>query len=175
MTIYYGAITTFTEDGETNPVPIRQPIVINASSVDPLGDAVLWADGYLPLLDSVTQSKITGCQAELPINLPGGLKSTPLAGSSATIGGNTVYNTLATIGRKIFSQWIPNFISAAFIGANNQFIDPTNTHVAALAAYLGGTHDNITGTDQGGNTLVSFRRGKQAVHRLARIRRSNHR
>lgn len=162
-------ITVQMKDDNDAPKSVLQPIK-NTSNL--LADLSGYTNGYVPLLDAVTQDQILNVALIVPLALPSGLKTAPVSGSNNDIGALFDYGTST---EDKFAQWYPNFIPAGFIASTPYNVDITQTNVAALIAYLttalattvGATEDYVA-LDSVLSAIKSTRKQRSALRRRHR-------
>lgn len=120
-------------------LPITQKLYFTNSSVL-LADMVSFAEAYLPLLDHVSQSQIVNAWLHLPITLPSGIKSAPVAAGNNDIQGAMRFTTNIVGVRYTYN--FPNFIPAGFLSTNEEIIDQSQADVANMIAFLVATTDS---------------------------------
>jgi len=67
-------------------VPATQNVWLDVAGTQTVDEVGAMANAYLPLLDEVTDGQITGAELKWVVDLPGGLKTAPVADSNITIG-----------------------------------------------------------------------------------------
>lgn len=109
---------------------------------------------YLPAIDAVIDGQIVDSQVTLGLTLPGGMKTSPVAGNTVREGALEAYSAAATAFR--FSYYVPSWKNAGFAGN-----DVLNTGVYATANGA----PIIFASDRDGNALVSFLGGRRTFRK----------
>lgn len=163
MATEFGHLSLQVIDGNRVPKSI-QYFYATASGL--LADMLSMAGTFIPLVDAVTQSQIVKADLVLPLTLPGGLKSAPVASSNNEIGGLVDFDLSGDAGH--YGLWTPNFIPAGFSTVLPTVIDQTQTDVAAYLAALLGTTDTTKFIDFYGFDLSSVRSAIKSVRKQRR-------
>lgn len=170
MAAVQSKVVVQTKDINNLPASIGQDVLTTSGL---LADIQTWAAGYLPLLDAVVGSQILDANIVIPVPLPGGLKSAPLAGNNQMIGGLVRWITSALP----WTNEYFGFANAAFQAPPNA--DLVNLGTGApftlLEAYLLTATGTTTGVSPEGAALASIlyaikngrknRRGLERRHR----------
>lgn len=144
MAVVQGHLSVQLQDGNPTTKAVTQFFKTTSGLI---ADMQSWAAGYLPVLDAVTQSKIVKAQLIIPLTLPGGLKSAPVAGSNNMVG--ALFDWLNASNIDKFGAWYPNWITAGFVTANPELVNQADGGpVAAFIAYLLGTTATTVSTDE---------------------------
>jgi hypothetical protein len=130
------------DDGERTAYPYYATV----SDADALSAIQAESDGLATLLDAITDGQIVKQRLIVEFPVTGGLKSAPVAGSEIEVTGLFTYPLTALPG-KVFSQDIPTFKRALFVGNK---INLSDTDVAAWT-----DASESTGSTPGQNNLWS--------------------
>lgn len=124
-----------------------------ADTVTP-ANAVSYGTHLSILLDGLTGAQILSANLIIPIPLDAAVKSAPIAGSRAAIGGALSYSAADTIYRQ--TVWVPAFNEVAIAGdeliESHDVIQDFTDFLIADDAGAGNAH----ATDEYGNELVSL-------------------
>lgn len=156
-------LTARLQDG----LPVVTPFLMRWNTTSGLlADMFAHAAGYLPLLDAVTQSLIMEAAIEIPIALPGGLKSAPVALSQNAWAAGLDYESASGPQKVGFS--LPNFIPAGYLAEVPSVVDSGNAAVLAFNTYLTTLANTTLATDDDYIILNSFRSGEVSTRKHRR-------
>ena len=111
-----------------------------------------WLGTLLADYDAVIQGQIDKVWLHIPVTLPGGIKSAPVAGSNNEVGALEQFNT--SLSGENFAYWFPSWITAGFQSLHQNLVDLAQTAVAAFNTLLLTVTNNTTVTDEDGNALA---------------------
>lgn len=112
-------------------------------------------DVFAPDIDAVVDSQITDVLVTLALTLPGGLKSSPVAGNTVREGALLTAEAASTI--YSFDIFVPSFANGKFTG---NLVNDADTDVAALYTVITGPGVGYNPpTDKDGNDLTAISKG----------------
>lgn len=168
MTTIQALASVQVEDSRTEVTTFDQPFDFDSTVTVP-GDLLTWIQGLGAAIDLVSDGAITKLRISLFFPLPGGIKTTPTAGSDNE---KTGLITLAATGIPYaYGIDVPAIKNSKLTG--NQ-VNTSDTDVAALITYLTTTTlTGITPTDRGYHALLdvirhavlTFRKHRRALRR----------
>jgi hypothetical protein len=144
-----------------NNVPWAHQLNFNCST-GLLADITAFANAYAALLDLVTQSYISRIQFVIEEALPGGLKTSPTAGSNGNVGALLNYKDNNSV-PGFFSYWISDWIVAGFEAAHPALVDQAETDVANYLAFMLGTANNTKVVTEDDLPLTELKRATKSV------------
>lgn len=133
-----------------NKVPYNEKVYF-VNTTDLITDTSAWAAAFLADYDAVIAGQIDKVWLHIPLTLPGGLKSAPVAGSNNAVGALEKFDT--SLSGEPYSYWFPSWITAGFQSLHQNLVDLTQAAVVTFNALLLGTTSNTKVTDEDGNTL----------------------
>lgn len=145
MTAIDGVLSIQVMDADTEKTSMDIPFV---NSTGLLADIVSWATGLLTALDVVVDVQLMKVKVCLSIPIPGGAKSSPVAGAEIERNGLIGFATPAVVSN--YSENIPGFAYSKFVGNK---INTADTAVSAYIDYVRLANSNTQGTDRDGNIL----------------------
>jgi hypothetical protein len=147
-------------DGNQTTFPVYYP----QAGVD-FADVVDFATDFTPILDGVTDGKITRVRAQIELIL-GTHKSDAVAGSNIQEGGLIPYDADGTtLG---YSEFVPAFKQSLFVGKS---IDMGATAVTDFVSGQVAPPASVTPSDKYGNVLVSAGQGVKRFRKFSRQER----
>lgn len=131
--------------GDPKTIPLHTPSTVSLATLETVLDTTLNA------LDDAIDGQITEVVVSFQIDLPAGLKSSPVAGKDVHNGANLTYDPQDT--NYAYSLYIPTWEEAGFAGQDVLTTGVYDTLEDILIT------DNWT--DENGNTLLAFSGGKR--------------
>lgn len=131
-----------------------------------LANIVSWIQGLGVAVDLVVDGQITKIRVSLLIPLPGGIKTTPNAGSDNEKTGLITWDVVGSV--NAYGVDLAGIQNSRLTG--NQ-VNLSDTDVAALNTYLSTVTTGIVGTDRYDNALSAPRRGSLTFRKHRRALR----